>query len=63
MPTTMSQPTETPPAVLCWHCRLPVTEPERRVISRARGFYAHLSPACCAVATIRAASSPSPETV
>jgi hypothetical protein len=51
------------PAVTCWHCRLPVEEAERRVISLSRGMYAHLSPACCAIATIRAASSPSPETV
>jgi len=41
-------------ATLCFHCRLPVTEPERRVISRERGFYAHLTPSCCAIATIRA---------
>jgi len=53
----------TAPAVTCWHCRLPVEEAERRVISLSRGMYAHLSPACCAIATIRAASSPSPETV
>jgi len=38
----------------CFHCGLPVEEPERRVISRARGFYAHLTPSCCAIATIQA---------
>ena len=47
-----TQPTAT--STRCFHCGLPVEEPERRVISRARGFYAHLTPSCCAIATIQA---------
>lgn len=48
----MTTNADTPPR--CFHCRLPVAEPDRHTISAKHRIYAHRSPACCAIATIQA---------